>query len=84
MGLLLEWGNSRGLKIPNFYFNVECLCLIFKIISSTAIKIGVRDLLHDLIIELNKNKTAELYLASRDAGDTNYILSVTIPALLGN
>ena len=54
------------------------------IISSTAIKIGVRDLLHDLIIELNKNKTAELYLASRDAGDTDYILSVTIPALLGN
>ena len=45
---------------------------------------GVRDLLHDLIIELNKNKTAEMYLASRDAGDTNYILSVTIPALLGN
>ena len=54
------------------------------VISSTAIKMGLRELVHDLIIELNKNKTAELYLASRDAGDTNYILSVTIPALLGN
>ena len=68
----------------NAYDIIVLYFLIFKIISSTAIKMGVRDLLHDLIIELNKNKTAELYLASRDAGDTNYILSVTIPALLGN
>ena len=48
-----------------------------------AIKLGMKSLLAHWSLELTRNKTAELYLATRDAGDSNYYLSVMIPALLG-
>ena len=47
-----------------------------------AIKKGVRDLIVLYGRALTKNKTEERYLKDRDAGDTDYTLTVLIPAIL--
>ena len=57
--------------------------MIQTIFAISAIKVGLRQLLKFTSSELTKNKTRAIYLQNRDAGDTNYLAAVTIPALLG-
>ena len=45
---------------------------------------ALKVLLNNALMELNRNKTQELYLASQALTEKNYFLNVTLPAFIGS